>query len=161
MSGSFYRSKLKYLSFLRKRCNVNPKRGPFHHRAPSKIFQRAIRGMLPFKTIRGRMALKRVKAFEGCPPPYDKTKRNIVPEAKKNLRLKPGRKFCSLGRLSHEVGWQYQGIVRTLEKRRKIRNRVAFKERVKEEELRKQAVKIVKKMKTPQGKVLVSYGFVK
>lgn len=44
ISGSFYRNKLKYLSFLRKRCNVNPKRGPFHHRAPAKIFQRTVRG---------------------------------------------------------------------------------------------------------------------
>ncbi|MPC10576.1 60S ribosomal protein L13a [Portunus trituberculatus] len=48
ISGSFYRNKLKYLSFLRKRCNVNPKRGPFHFRAPAKIFQRCVRA-LPFQ----------------------------------------------------------------------------------------------------------------
>lgn len=43
-SGIFFRNKLKYLSFLRKRCNVNPQRGPFHQRAPSKIFKRTVRG---------------------------------------------------------------------------------------------------------------------
>ena len=32
ISGSFYRNKLKYMDYLRKRCLVNPKRGPFHHR---------------------------------------------------------------------------------------------------------------------------------
>jgi large subunit ribosomal protein L13Ae len=27
------------------------------------------------------------------------------------LRLKPGRKYCTVGRLSHEVGWKYQDVV--------------------------------------------------
>jgi large subunit ribosomal protein L13Ae len=44
ISGNFYRSKLKYLGFLRKRCNINHKRGPFHFRAPSRIFWRVVRG---------------------------------------------------------------------------------------------------------------------
>ena len=43
-AGNFYRNKLKYLDFLRKRCNVLPKRGPFHFRAPAKIFWRTVRG---------------------------------------------------------------------------------------------------------------------
>ena len=43
MSGNFYRNKLKYLDFLKKRCNVKPSRGPFHFRAPSKIFWRTVR----------------------------------------------------------------------------------------------------------------------
>ena len=30
--GNFYRNKLKYLDFLRKRCNVKPSRGAFHFR---------------------------------------------------------------------------------------------------------------------------------
>ena len=42
MSGNFYRNKLKYLDFLKKRCNVKPSRGPFHFRAPSKIFWRTV-----------------------------------------------------------------------------------------------------------------------
>lgn len=32
------------MSFLRKRCNVNPARGPFHFRAPSKILWKTVRG---------------------------------------------------------------------------------------------------------------------
>lgn len=43
-SGHFYRNKIKYLAYLRKRCNVNPARGPFHFRAPSRIFYKAVRG---------------------------------------------------------------------------------------------------------------------
>ena len=41
-SGNFYRNKLKYLDFLKKRCNVKPSCGPFHFRAPSKIFWRTV-----------------------------------------------------------------------------------------------------------------------
>lgn len=39
-----FRNKLKFLSFLRKRCNVNPARGPFHFRAPSRVFWKTVRG---------------------------------------------------------------------------------------------------------------------
>ncbi|CAF1248679.1 unnamed protein product [Rotaria sordida] len=121
ISGSFYRNKLKYLEFLRKRCNINPSRGPFHFRAPSKIFTRIVRGMVPHKTERGKQALVRLRAFEGIPTPYDKKKRMVVPSALRTLRLKPRRRFTELGRLSSEVGWQYQTVVATLEKKRKIK----------------------------------------
>merc|ERR1711920_1043676 len=121
ISGNFYRNKLKYLDFLRKRCNVKPSRGAFHFRAPSKIFWRAVRGMVPHKTERGKDALKRLQTFEGVPPPYDKKKKMVIPSALKVLRLKAGRRFCSLGRLSHDVGWKYQDIIETLEAKRKVK----------------------------------------
>merc|ERR1712203_1272828 len=79
MSGNFYRNKLKYLKFLRLRCNVKPSRGPFHFRAPGKIFWRTVRGMVPHKTERGKAALKRLVTYEGIPPPYDKKKKMVVP----------------------------------------------------------------------------------
>merc|ERR1711973_923215 len=81
ISGNFYRNKLKYLDFLKKRCNVKPSRGPFHFRAPSKIFWRTVRGMTPHKTERGKDALKRLQTFEGVPPPYDKKKLMVIPSA--------------------------------------------------------------------------------
>ena len=51
MSGNFYRNKLKYLDFLKKRCNVKPSRGPFHFRAPSKIFWRTVSCRLFFSNF--------------------------------------------------------------------------------------------------------------
>ena len=87
-----FRNKIKFLRFLRKRCNVNPARGPFHHRAPSKIFKRAVRGMLPYKTCRGREALKRVRGFEGVPPRYQRVKKQVAPHAMRVICLAPGRK---------------------------------------------------------------------
>lgn len=90
----------------------NPTRGgPFHFRAPSRIFYKAVRGMIPHKTARGAAAMERLKVFEGVPPPYDKKKRVVVPQALRILRLRPGRKYCTVGRLSHEVGWKYQDVV--------------------------------------------------
>ena len=85
--------------------------------------------MTPHKTERGKDALKRLQTFEGVPPPYDKKKLMVIPSALKVskrsrqhihsslkciycdtcnillqvLRLKHGRRFCSLGRLGHEV----------------------------------------------------------
>merc|ERR1712223_1970430 len=121
MSGNFYRNKLKYLKVLKLRCNVKPLRGPFHFRAPSKIFRRTVRGMIAHKTERGKLALKRLQTFEGVPPPYVKKKKMVIPSALKVLRLKAGRKYCSLGRLSHDVGWKYQDVIETLEAKRKVK----------------------------------------
>lgn len=70
--------------------------------------------MIPHKTARGAAAMERLKVFEGVPPPYDKVKRMVVPQALRVLRLKPGRKYCTVGRLSHEVGWKYQDVVARL-----------------------------------------------
>ena len=126
VSGSFYRNKLKYFAFLRKRMNTNPAHGPFHFRAPSKILWRTIRGMIPHKTTRGMEALNRLKVFEGVPPPYDKTKRMVVPGALRVLRLKPGRKYASIGRISREVGWKYGDIAEQLETKRKEKSAAYF-----------------------------------
>jgi len=67
--------------------------------------------MIPHKTARGAAAMQRLKVFEGIPPPYDKTKRVVVPQALRVLRLKPGRKYCTVGRVGHEFGWKYQDVV--------------------------------------------------
>ena len=86
--------------------------------------------MIPHKTARGAAALEKLKVFEGVPPPYDKKKRVVVPQALRVLRLRPGRKFCTVGRLSHEVGWKYQDVVARLEERRKVKS-AAYYERKK------------------------------
>ncbi|XP_059177670.1 large ribosomal subunit protein uL13-like [Physella acuta] len=159
ISGNFYRNKLKFLKYLKKRCNVNPARGPFHFRAPSKQFWRVIRGMLPHKTARGKEALGRLKVFEGIPPPYDKKKRMVVPSALKVLRLNPIRKFCSLDRLSHEVGWKYQGVVATLEAKRKVKSKHFYERKKHLLNLREQAkVNVAKKIERHQ-KVLSGLGY--
>merc|ERR1711894_116086 len=159
ISGSFYRNKLKYQEFLRKRMNTNPKKGPYHFRAPSKIFWRTVRGMLPHKLHRGKEALDRLKVFEGIPAPYDKQQRMVVPSALKVLRLKARRKSCVLGRLSHEVGWKYQNVISTLESRRKLKSKRFYDKKTQETRLREQAKKNVATKVAKHQQVIESYGF--
>ena len=52
--------------------------------------------MTPHKSARGAAALERLELFEGVPSPFDKKKRMVVPEALRVLRLKPGRKYCTV-----------------------------------------------------------------
>ncbi|GBE61676.1 60S ribosomal protein [Babesia ovata] len=127
ISGSLYRNKLKYHRFLRLRTNSNPRHGPFHLRKPSKMFWRVVRGMIPHKTKRGALALKRLKTFEGMPSPYDKMKKRVVPAALRFLRLKPHRRYCRLGDVLAKVGWNYDGLVQKLEARRKERSQEYYK----------------------------------
>ena len=87
--------------------------------------------MVPHKTKRGMEALKRLKLYEGMPPPYNKQKRMVVPSALRVLKLKPGRKYCVLGRLSHEVGWKYKDILSTLEQKRKAKSEVYYERKKK------------------------------
>ncbi|XP_043835185.1 60S ribosomal protein L13a-like [Dromiciops gliroides] len=119
ISGNFYQNKLKYLAFFQKGMNTNPSKGPYHFRAPSHISRRTIKGMLPHKTKHGQAALEHLKVFDGIPPPYNKWKRMVVPAALRVVRLKPTRKFAYLGRLAHEVGWNYQAVTAMLEEKRK------------------------------------------
>jgi large subunit ribosomal protein L13Ae len=121
MTGSFVRNKLKYMQFKNKRCNYQPKNGPFHQRSPSKILYRTIRGMIPHKTARGTAAMARLKVFEGVPPPYDTLKRVVVPDALRQINLQATRKYTVLGRLSSEVGWKHADVVSKLETKRKVR----------------------------------------
>ncbi|XP_045197981.1 60S ribosomal protein L13a-like [Mercenaria mercenaria] len=159
ISGNFYRNKLKYLKYLKYRCNVNPSRGPFHYRAPSRIFFKAVKGMIPHTTTRGKEALGRLKVFEGVPPPYDKQKRKVVPAALRVLRLKQNRRYCDLNRLAHEVGWKYQGVIGTLEAKRKAKSKKFYENRKVADNLRAKArVNVASKIAQYQ-KVIEGYGY--
>ena len=44
--------------------------------------------MIPHKTKRGEAALARLKTYEGVPPPYDRTKRMVIPDALKYVFIR-------------------------------------------------------------------------
>ena len=129
ISGSLVRNKIKFAAFLRKRTLTNPKRGPIHYRAPSKIVWRVIRGMLPRKVERGDLALQRLKTFEGIPPPYSRMKRMVVPDALRVTHLRPGRRFCVIGRLSNDVGWRHWELIKSLEEKRKAASKEFYEKK--------------------------------
>ena len=122
LAGTEIRNKVKYLNFLRKKKLTNPKKGPFHHRSPSEVFTKVIRGMLPFYTKRGKLAMRRLQSFEGVPASVSrKGQRWTIPKAQRQNRLQPERAFTVLGNMCQHVGWKYKAIVDKLEKARKER----------------------------------------
>ena len=147
------------MAFMRKRCLINPNRGAFHFRAPSRIFYRTVRGMIPHKTARGAAALERLKVFEGVPHPYDKQKRLVVPQALRVLRLAPGRKFCVLKRLSSEFGWKYNDVVARLEEKRKVKSKAYYEKKKQLLKVKVNAAKKVTKDVKAVDTQLAAYGF--
>lgn len=160
ISGGEIRNKIKYLNFLRKRHVSNPKKGPFHHRAPSDIFCRVVRGMLPYYTKRGRSALRRLVAYEGIPMNVaNKGTRFIIPKAEAATRLRPERKKTILGEMCEHIGWKYKPIVDKLEAARKAKSARFYKRNTKVRDAWKKArSEAVKKMSAGNVAVLKKFG---
>ena len=123
ISGKHYRNKLNFMDFLRKRTNTNPKKGPIHQKAPSRIVFRTIRGMLPHKTAKGAAALGRLKCYDGVPLSMNHKKKMVIPDALKAVRLRPRSKYSVLGNIAKECGWTKQDLIDSLETKRKTANR--------------------------------------
>jgi large subunit ribosomal protein L13 len=49
------------------RTEMGSDRGPYYPKRPDRIFKRSIRGMLPYKTPRGRDAFENVRVYVGNP----------------------------------------------------------------------------------------------
>ena len=92
LSGILFTRRADFMEFLNKQSNTNPRHGgPYHFRAPSRMIWRAIKGMVPRKSHRGKAALERVKIFEGIPFPYSNKKRQVMPRAMRVVRLQANR----------------------------------------------------------------------
>lgn len=142
ISGRPSRNRSNFQSYLRKRTNTNPKHGPHHFRAPSRIVQKTVRGMLPRKTARGEAALERVKFYEGVPPVYSKVKKMVVPSALTVTHLRPSAKRTRLGNLAAEMGWKYSSLIRKLEAKRKADSRTFY---LKKKETAKRLKQVIEK----------------
>lgn len=116
-------------------------------------------GMIPHKTKRGQAALARLRVFDGIPSPYDKRRRVVVPIAMRVLTLRSDRKYCKVGRLSHEVGWHYQDVIKSLERKRKAKLRVTLKHNRDLKKLTYKARENIAKAAEPFNKIIKSYGY--
>ncbi len=80
------------------RTHYNPEKvGPKIPRRPDRILKRIIRGMLPRKQWRGRMALKRIRVYMGIPPMYIDKPRIVFVETL--FQPRPGAKYVTLEEL--------------------------------------------------------------
>lgn len=116
-------------------------------------------GMIPHKTKRGQAALKRLRVFDGIPNEYEKKRRVCVPSALRVLSLRAGRKYCKIGRISHEVGWHFKDVVENLERKRKAKLRVHLKQMKVNNKLTKEARVNVEKAAAPFNAIIKSYGY--
>lgn len=115
--------------------------------------------MIPHKTKRGQAALARLRVFDGIPSPYDKRRRVVVPIALRVLTLRSDRKYCQVGRLSHEVGWHYQDVIKSLERKRKSKLRITLKHNREMKKLTAKARENIAKAAEPFNKIIKSYGY--
>jgi large subunit ribosomal protein L13Ae len=136
---------------------TNPRRTFVHYRAPSRIFWRSVRGMLPHKISIGAQALGRLKIFEGVPAPYDTKKREVIPDALRAVKLSSFRKYCTLGDLSGEVGWGKKNLIANLEDKRKQRASAWHKKRVESENKVRKALNL-KEINAVRAE-LANYGY--
>lgn len=141
IGGKHYRNKLKFMSFLHKRCNTQPAHGPFHQKSPAQIVYRTIRGMLPRKTAKGEAALGRLKCFDGCPLSMNAKKKMVIPDALKVCKLAPRARFSVLGNVAKECGWTKSELLSEIEAKRIARNHEWYVKRVEIIKKRKAAIK--------------------
>ena len=87
------------MSRYEKRVEVGSDRGPYYPKRPDRIFKRAIRGMVPYKTTAGREAFENVRVYVGNP--YDED--GEVLDGTSLDRLS-NIKFVQLGEVSAKLG---------------------------------------------------------
>ncbi|KTG08615.1 50S ribosomal protein L13 [Haloprofundus marisrubri] len=87
------------MGVYRKRTEVGSDRGPYYPKRPDRIFKRAIRGMVPYKTPHGREAFENVRVY--VDNPYDED--GEVLDGTSLDRLS-NIKFISLGEISEKLG---------------------------------------------------------
>ncbi|MGM0605543.1 MAG: 50S ribosomal protein L13 [Halobacteriota archaeon] len=87
------------MATYRKRAELGSDRGPYYPKRPDRIFKRSVRGMVPYKTDRGREAFSNVRVYLGNP--YDED--GEVLEGTSLDRLS-NIKFTSLGEVSQNLG---------------------------------------------------------
>lgn len=77
--------------------------GPKYPHRPDDIFRRTVRGMLPIKKTKGRVAYKNLKAFVGVPNEYKDAEITAVPQAE----VENVKKSIELGEISRLLGAKF------------------------------------------------------
>jgi len=92
--------------YRQKRERGHKYKGPFFPKMPHLIVKRTIRGMLPWKSRRGREAFKRLKVYIGVPEELKNSKMETIEEAKLGRKGSGAIKFMSVGEISRYLGWK-------------------------------------------------------
>ncbi len=83
-------------------------KGPYFPRHPEKIFKRTVRGMLPWKSRRGREAYRRLRVFMGVPNELKDKKFEVVEDALYE-KVSKTDKYVTLAEVSQYLGFKFRG----------------------------------------------------
>lgn len=87
------------MEVYRKRAEIGAESGPYFPKRPDGIMKRAIRGMVPYKTTRGREAFENVRVYVGNPHDRDAEVLDGT-----SLNRLSNIKFVQLGEISQNLG---------------------------------------------------------
>jgi len=76
--------------------------GPYHPRRADHILKRTIRGMLPYKRMRGRDAMSRLRVYLGTPNEFAGSEADTIPAA--SMTRLGTIKYTKLGEISKKLG---------------------------------------------------------
>ncbi len=79
-----------------------PAKGPFTRRMPDRFVKRSIRGMLPYKKERGKMAFKNIKCHIGIPDSFKNQKFDTIKDA--NVEKVPNLRYISVKEICKHIG---------------------------------------------------------
>lgn len=97
LTGDPVSIKQKYIS---RRQRGTPQHGPFFPRQPDAIVRRTVRGMMPYKTHKGRAAMKKLRVFAGVPEELKNEKHESF--SKKSVKSS----YVSVGEVAKTLGWR-------------------------------------------------------
>jgi len=95
----------KYKRRTELRTRTNPRRGPFYPKRSDEIVRRTVRGMLPWKTDRGRKAFRRLKVYIGIPKEFEGKELETISEAHMSRLATP--KYVTVGEVAKFLGGKF------------------------------------------------------
>ncbi|KPU63193.1 50S ribosomal protein L13 [Thermococcus argininiproducens] len=95
----------KYKQRTELRTRTNPRKGPFYPKRSDELVRRTIRGMLPWKTERGRKAFKRLKVYAGVPKEFEGKEFETIIEAHMSRIKTP--KYVTVGEVAKFLGGKF------------------------------------------------------
>ena len=79
-----------------------PATGPFFPKTPERLVKRTIRGMLPYKQYKGKIAYKQIKCHAGIPEELKNEKFQTIEKA--NLEKLPNYRYITVSELCKFLG---------------------------------------------------------
>lgn len=102
VSGNAETTYGKYKARLELKDRAKPEKSPKFPKRPDLFVKRAVRGMLPWGTKRGRDAYRRLRVYMGVPAELRNEKLEAMPSALKRLACR----HATISEICTHIGWR-------------------------------------------------------